>query len=49
MLHQRDGALAESRIEIERLQSIIRQFLRVQFGGRSERLDPGPAEAAAEP
>ena len=36
----RDGALAASRVEIERLQSIIKQFLRAQFGRRSERLDP---------
>jgi len=36
----RDGALAESQIEIERLQLIIKQFLQAQFGRRSERLDP---------
>ena len=36
----RDSALAESQIEIERLQLIIRQFQRAQFGRSSERLDP---------
>ena len=43
VLHQlvRDlaSAMDESRVEVDRLRLIIKQFQRAQFGGRSERLD----------
>jgi len=43
VLHQlvRDlaSAMDESRVEVERLRLIIKQFQRAQFGGRSEKLD----------
>lgn len=34
------GALDEGQVEIDRLQLIIRQFQRAQFGRRSEQTDP---------
>src|SRR5215213_4457433 len=42
------GAFEEADAERQRLELVIRQLLRAQFGRKSERLDPGPFQLTLE-
>ena len=48
LVRERDSARAEAEAEIERLRGILKTLQRMQFGRRSERLDPDQLQLGLE-